>query len=129
MIHPFFKTALKHPDLVVRHLANYMALLRCEAKDAGKGLLIQISAGVVAVISLLLALGLTGVAVMLGFLYGRFHWVLALVPALAWLCALTSGFMAVRSRVPQDVKDVREEVELDLRALRLAKDFNEARSV
>lgn len=60
MIHPIFKTALKRPDLVIHHLANYSELIRCE------GLLVQAGAAVLAFISLLVALSLTGVAVMLG---------------------------------------------------------------
>jgi len=125
MIHPVFKTLLKHPELVMRHLANYGDLLRCEMADAGKALLIQASAGVLAVVSLLLALGLTGIAVMLGVLYSRFHWVLVAVPAVAWLGALGGGLLASRSKVAKDVRDVREEVELDLKILQLAKELND----
>ena len=125
MIHPIFKTALKRPDLVIRHLANYSELIRCEAVDVGKGLVVQAGAAALALISLLLALGLTGVAVMLGLVYDRFHWALVAVPALAWLSALIGGVLARRSNLRQDIKDVQEEVELDVEGLRLAKAVND----
>lgn len=125
MIHPIFKTMLKRPELVMRHLANYADLLRCEMADVGKGLLVQACAGVLAVVSLLLALGLTGIAIMLGVLYGRSHWALVAVPAVPWLGALAGGLLASRSKVAEDVRDVREEVELDVKILQLAKELND----
>ena len=125
MIHPLFKATLKRPDLVMRHLANYADLVQCEASDIGKSLLRQAVAGVVATLSLLLALGLTGISVMLGVLNGRFHWALVAVPAVAWLVALTGALLARRSKFREDVKDVREEMELDLKVLALAKELND----
>ncbi|MDM0001194.1 hypothetical protein QTI24_21485 [Variovorax sp. J22P240] len=125
MIHPLFKAALKRPDLLIRHLANYGELLKCEAADAGKGLLVQAAAGVAAAMALVLALGLTGVAVMLGILQATFHWVLVAVPAVAWLCVMVGGLMAMRSVVRRDIQDVRDEVERDLRLIRLAKELKD----
>ncbi|MDM0022419.1 hypothetical protein [Variovorax saccharolyticus] len=124
MIHPLFKTTLKRPDLVARHLANYVDLVQCEASDIAKGLLVQGAAAIVAILSLLLALGLTGVSVMLGVLAGRFHWALVAVPAVAWLIALAGAIMARRSKLREDIKDVRDELELDLKVLALAKELN-----
>ncbi|MDM0108847.1 hypothetical protein QTH97_28160 [Variovorax sp. J22R24] len=123
MIHPLFKAALKRPDLVLHHLANYGELLKCEAADAGKGLLVQAAAGVAAAVALLLALGLTGVAVMLGVLHGTFHWVLVAVPAVGWLGVIVGAVVATRSAVQRDIQDVRDEVERDLHLLRLAKEL------
>ena len=94
MIHPIFKATLKHPALMLRHLANYGDLLRCEATDVGKGLIVQATAALVAAVALLLALGLTGVATMLGVLDGRFHWALVAVPATAWIVALVGALVA-----------------------------------
>ena len=125
MIHPIFKTALKCPDLVIRHLANYSELIRCEAVDIGKGLLVQAGAAVLALISLLVALGLTGVAAMLGVVYDRVHWALVVVRALAWLGVLIGGVLARQSHLRQDVRDVQEEIELDVKGLRLAQEVND----
>ncbi|MGJ7506308.1 hypothetical protein [Variovorax sp. GT1P44] len=125
MIHPIFKALLKRPELVVQHLANYVDLLKYELTDVGKGLLVQAVAGVVAAVSLLLALGLTGIAVMLGLLAGRFHWSLVGVPAVAWVGALVGGLLATRSKLREDVKGVSDEIERDVRVLRLAKELND----
>lgn len=126
MIHPIFMTTLKRPDLVFQHLANYADLLKCEAADIGKGLLVQAAAGVVAGVALILSLGLTGIAVMLGVLNGRFHWALVAVPAVAWLAAILAGLVAARSRIRDDVREVREEVERDLQILGGTKELNDA---
>ena len=125
MIHPLFNAALKRPDLLLHHLTNYAELVKCEAADAGKGLLVQAAAGVAAAVTLLLALGLTGVAVMLGVFHGTFHWVLVAVPAIAWVGVIVGGVMATRSSMRRDIKDVRDEVERDLQLLRLAKDLKD----
>ncbi|RZL93768.1 MAG: hypothetical protein EOP82_06600 [Variovorax sp.] len=125
MINPIFSTALKHPELVVRHLANYIELVRREAAEAGKGLVVQAIGGVVALVALLLAIALTGVAAMLGVMQGTFHWVLVVVPAVVWGIALLGVWLAMRSRLQQDIKDVREEVELDMNILRVTKELKD----
>lgn len=118
MIHSFYKAALKRPDLVVRHLANYGALVRCEIGDVAKGVVTQAISGIAAFVLLLLALGLTGIATLLGVLEGRFHWALVAVPGVAFAGAGLAGFLATRSRVRKDVEQVREEVALDLKLMR-----------
>ncbi|MDM0078501.1 phage holin family protein [Variovorax sp. J2P1-59] len=125
MIHPLFKAALKRPDLLLDHLANYAELIKCEAADAGKGLVVQATAGVAAAVTLLLALGLTGFGVMLGVFHGTFHWVLVAVPGVAWVGVIVGAVMASRSSVRQDIKDVRDEVERDLQLLRVAKELKD----
>lgn len=118
MIHPIFKTALRRPDLIAGHLGNYAELLKGEAKAFGMSVGVRAAGAAMAFVALLLALGLTGVAVMLGVLNGSFHWILALVPGVAWLLALGGGLLAFKLPTPAPVDDVKDELQRDLRALR-----------
>ncbi len=122
MIHPIFKTALRRPDLIAGHLGNYAELLKGEAKAFGMSVGVRAAGAAMAFVALLLALGLTGVAVMLGVLNGSFHWILALVPGVAWLLALGGGLLALKLPTPAPVDDVKDELERDLRALRLVQE-------
>jgi uncharacterized BrkB/YihY/UPF0761 family membrane protein len=68
----------------------------------------------------MLALGLIGVAVMLGTLHGSFHWVLAVVPGVAVLVALVSAYVASRPQELHAFADLREQINADVRALHVA---------
>ena len=120
MLHPIFSTVLGHPDLVAEHLANYAALVRQESSEAGRGLVARIVAGVLAAASVMLALGLIGVAVLLGVLHGSFHWVLVAVPAVAVVIAAVCGWYATRPSQSYGFDDLRTQLEADLQALRTA---------
>ncbi|MBO9512951.1 MAG: hypothetical protein J7549_02450 [Variovorax sp.] len=120
MLHPIYSTVLGHPELIADHLANYGALLREEAQEASRSLIARMVAGVLAVVSALLALGLVGVAVMLGAVHGGFHWTLAAVPAAAMLIALAAGLYASRQRDFHGFAELRAQVEADIHALHLA---------
>src|SRR5688572_15074057 len=96
MLHPIFSTVLGHPGLIADHLANYAALVRQESAEAGRGLMARLIAGVLAVATAVLALGLIGVAVLLGVLHGSFHWVLVAVPAVAVVIAAICTWIATR---------------------------------
>jgi len=125
MIHPIFTVVLRRPELVFRHLANYGELFRSEISSLGSSLLTRAAGAVLAIVALLLALGLTGLAVMLGFLQGSYHWVLAAVPGTAWVLALVGLLLALRSTVKERVDDVKDEFEADVRTLRLLKEAND----
>jgi hypothetical protein len=120
MLHPLYPTVLGHPELLAEHLGNYGALLRQESQEAGRSLIARLVAALLAAVSAMLALGLVGVAVMLGALHGSFHWVLAAVPGVALLIALISGFLAARPHPLHAFDDLRTQFEADLRALRKA---------
>ena len=119
MLHPIYQTLLGHPELVGDHIANYGALIKQEAKQTGRSLLGRLLAGVVAVVSAMLALGLIGIAVMLGALHG-FHWVLAAVPALAGGIAMVAGSVASRPAQLHVFGDLQAQIDADLSALHLA---------
>ncbi|MDB5829655.1 MAG: hypothetical protein JWQ73_3875 [Variovorax sp.] len=120
MLHPIFSTVLGHPELVADHLANYAALLKEETAAAGRGVVERIIASVLAVVSALLALGLIGIAVMLGVLHGSFNWVLVIVPAVAIIVAAVSAYVAARPADFHAFTDLRAQLDADVRALHIA---------
>jgi len=120
MLHPIYATVLGHPELVADHLANYMALVREEAAEASRRLVARIIAGVLAAISAIMALGLIGIAAMMGALHGSFHWALAAVPAVAVLVAVVAGYYASRPTTLEGFEDIRAQLEADVRALHMA---------
>jgi hypothetical protein len=117
MLHPIFSTVLGHPELIAEHAANYAALVRQEASEAGRGLVARIVAGVLAAASAMLALGLIGVAVLMGVLHGSFHWVLVAVPGVALAIAGICAWMASRPFPGYAFDDLRAQVDADLQAL------------
>lgn len=119
MIHPLFTTVLGHPNLIAEHFANYGALVRQEMSDASRGIVSRLIAGVLAVVSAMLALGLVGIAVMLGYLHG-FHWALIVVPGVAVLVALISGYVAARPSAFHPFADLKSQFDADIQALHLA---------
>lgn len=120
MLHPLYATVLGHPELVADHLANYMALVREEAGEASRRLAARIIAGVLAAISAVMALGLIGIAAMMGVMHGSFHWVLVAVPAVAVAVAVVAGYYASRPADLGGFEDIRAQLEADVRALHMA---------
>lgn len=125
MLHPIYTTVLRHPELVADHLANYMALVREETGEATKRVVARIIAGVLAAVSAMLALGLIGMAVMLGVLHGSFHWVLVAVPGVAVVVAAAAGYYASRPSHFEGLDEIRAQLEADVRALHMAGEANE----
>lgn len=120
MLHPIVSTALGHPELIAEHLANYGALVRQESQEASRSLVARMAASVLAAVSAMLALGLIGVAVMLGVLHGSFHWVLAAVPGVAVLVAVVSALIAARPSPFHAFADLQAQLDADVQALRQA---------
>lgn len=121
MIHPIFMTILRRPDLVVRHLSNYGEMVKSELSAIGQSFALRAAAAAVALVALLLALGLTGMAVMLGFLQG-YHWVLLAVPAVAWALSAIGAIYAMRSPVQEHVEGIKSEMDADVQMFRLIKE-------
>jgi hypothetical protein len=111
---------LRHPELIAEHASNYAALLRLETAEASRGLIARLIAGVLAAVSAMLALGLTGTAVMLGVLQSNFHWVLVAVPGVAAVIALIAGYVAARPMAFHGFDELRSQVDADVHALRAA---------
>ncbi|HYP84902.1 phage holin family protein [Variovorax sp.] len=125
MLHPIYTTVLGHPELVADHLANYVALVREEAGDTARRLVARTIAGVTAVIAAMMALGLIGIAVMLGVLHGQFNWVLVIVPGVAVVIALVGAYIATRPADLDGFKDIRAQLDADVEALHLAGQYDE----
>lgn len=122
MIHPIYMTALRRPDLVAAHLRNHVELVKKELGDAGRSIAYKVAGAIVALVALVLALGLTGIALMLGALHGSFHWALLAVPGVAWVLTIAGVIVAMKSSLRDDVQDVKDELEADLAALRTVKE-------
>jgi len=124
MFHPIYTTALRHPELIADHLANYAALAREEAAQASQVLLRRLIAGVLAVTSALMTLVLAGVAVMLYGVNDRFDWLLVIVPALAALIAIVATVVAARPSPFHSFDELRTQFEADMIALQVAGDLD-----
>ena len=122
MVHPIFIAAMRRPELFVEHATNYFELLRAEGLAIASSGARRAAGAVVALLTVLLALGLSAIAVMLGVLHGAFHWVLVMVPGSAWLLAVAGIVMAARPTLKHEVEEVRDEIEADMRMLRLVKE-------
>jgi uncharacterized membrane protein YqjE len=120
MIHPIFKVLVSRPELVVDHLGGYAALVQQEASTIGAELLKRAIAWGVAAVAFIVFLMLAGVAVMLGFTQGEFHWVLVLTPGAALALALVAMIIARTSLTSQPFVELRGQLEADAQALRMA---------
>lgn len=119
MLHPLFSTLVKRPDLVVDHIAAYAALFHQEAVSAGTGLLTRAAAWVVAVLTTVVFLGLTGVALMLGLMQNQFHWVLIVVPGVALLLVVIAVLGALKPWQTEQFAELKAQIDSDARALRM----------
>ena len=120
MIHPIFKVLVSRPELVVDHLGGYAALVQQEASTIGAELLRRAIAWGVAAVAFIVFLMLAGVAVMLGFTQGEFHWVLVMAPGTALALALVAMIIARMSLPSQPFVELRGQLEADAQALRMA---------
>ncbi|MEJ8851839.1 hypothetical protein [Variovorax rhizosphaerae] len=124
MVHPIFMAVLRRPELLFTHLANYAELVKGELSAFGSSLMMRAASALVALVALMLALSLTGIAVMLGVLHGAFQWVLVIVPGVAWLLVVIGATLAMRSSsVKEKVDDVKDELEADVRMMRIVKEM------
>jgi type IV secretory pathway VirB2 component (pilin) len=118
MLHPFFSTIVKRPDLVIEHLSGYAALLHQEAASAGAELLTRVVAWVVAVLLGVVFLALAGTALMLGFLQNQFHWVLIAVPGVTLLFTVMAVVRAMKPFQSERFPELKAQIDSDTRALR-----------
>jgi len=120
MVHPLFSILINRPELVVDHAAGYAALVREEASGFGVELLQRGIAWGVAVMSLTVFLVLAGVAVMLGVLEDRFHWVLLAAPGVALAVAIVAWVKAREPLSDDHFAQLRTQADADALALRRA---------
>lgn len=118
MLHPLFSTLVHRPDLVVDHVAAYATLLQSEAQTAGSQWLSRVLTWAVVLLGALLFTLFAGVALMLGLLMERFHWMLVALPSLCLLVTALAGVRATRSVPSQAFADLKAQLEEDARVLR-----------
>lgn len=124
-MHPIFMTALRRPDLVFDHAANYAELVKDELAAAGRSLILKAASAAVALVALLLALGLTGIAIMLGCVHARFHWALVIVPGTAWVLAVVGALVAAKAGVKDEIEDIKSQLAADVEMLRTVKESSD----
>lgn len=120
LVHPIFKVLVRRPELVVDHLSGYAALATQEATTLGTEVLNRAVAWGVAAVAFIGFVVLAGVALMLGFMQGQFHWVLVLAPAVALVLTIGAMIVARKSLPTQAFVELRGQLEADAQALRMA---------
>ena len=118
MLHPLFSTIVQRPDLVMDHLSAYGSLFHKEAISAGSELLVRGIAGLVAVLALVVFLGLTGTAVMLGLLQSQFHWVLLAVHGVSLVLLIVAALIAMKPFKSERFPELKAQIDSDAQALR-----------
>ena len=118
MLHPLFSTVVQRPDLVMDHLSAYGSLFHKEASSAGSELLTRVVAGVIAILALVVFLGLTGTAIMLGLLQNQFHWVLLVVPGVALVLLIVAVLIATKPFKSERFPELKAQFDNDAQALR-----------
>lgn len=120
MLHPLFSTVIQRPDLLVDHLSGYAALIHEEASEAGSALIQRSLAWAVAAMCAGVFLTLAGVALMLGLLLSRFHWVLVGAPAIMLVLLAVAVLKARQPLCTGGFAEVKAQVARDAQALRMA---------
>lgn len=119
-MHPLCLTIIRRPDLVVDHLGAYAALLQQEASNASQTLIKRIFIWLIAVLSLVICVVLSGTALMLGVLQNQFHWILVAVPGTVALCALVAFACTKQSALADHFSNIKSQLLSDASALRAA---------
>lgn len=120
LVHPLVSTLIRHPELVVDHLAGYGALLHEKASGAGAEVLHRTVAGLAAALCFAVFLMLAGTAAMLGALHGQFHWTLAAIPLVALALSIAFGVAARKPLSPGRFEEVKRQIDADLGLLKAA---------
>lgn len=118
MLHPIFSVLVNRPELVIDHVAGYAALVQEEASCVSSEVAKRAIAWAVVVAGVLVFLVLAGVAIMLGVMHDRFHWVLVVAPAIP---LLLSGFAwtIARQRLPAKAfTELKAQLDADAQTLR-----------
>ena len=118
MLHPLFSTIVQRPDLVMDHLSAYGSLFHKEATSAGSEMLTRAVASVFAILALVVFLGLTGTALMLGLLQNQFHWGLLAVPGAALLLLVVAVLIAMKPLKSERFPELKAQIDSDAQALR-----------
>lgn len=119
-MHPLCLTIIRRPDLIIDHLGAYAALLSQEASQASQSLVNRTLIWVVAVMSGVIGVVLSGTALMLGLLLNQFHWILVAVPGVMILCALVAMAWTKQAVFAGHFSNIKSQFSSDAQALRTA---------
>ena len=119
-MHPLCLTLIRRPDLLVDHLSAYADLFKQEANHSGNMLLSRLLLWFIAVMSVLISIVLSGMALMLGVLQNQFHWILIAVPGIMALCAVIAVTWAKQSAFTQHFALMKSQLLKDAEAMRIA---------
>jgi len=118
MLHPIFSVLVRRPELVIDHVAGYAALVQEEASSVSGEVAKRAIAWAAVGVGVLVFLVLAGVAVMLGVMQDRFHWVLVVAPAVPLLLSGAAWTIA-RQRLPAKAfTELKAQLDADAQTLR-----------
>lgn len=118
MLHPIFSVLVKRPELVIDHVAGYAALVQEEASSVSGEVAKRAIAWAAVGVGVLVFLVLAGVAVMLGVMQDRFHWILVVAPAVPLLLSGAAWTIA-RQRLPAKAfTELKAQLDADAQTLR-----------
>lgn len=118
MLHPIFSVLVNRPELVIDHVAGYAALVQEEASSVSGEVAKRAIAWAAVGVGVLVFLVLAGVAVMLGVMQDRFHWVLVVAPAIPLLLSGAAWTIA-RQRLPAKAfTELKAQLDADAQTLR-----------
>lgn len=122
MIHPLVQLLITQPELLAQHLSAYAALMGVEATEVMRLARRRVVLGLVLIASVMLGLGLSGVAVMLLAVVplGQmpWPWLLITAPAVAWLLALACWWRLHVAMPVGTFAALRQQLDLDAALLR-----------
>ena len=116
MIYALFKALLLKPELLAAHMRNYGELVRSEMQGTLRQWIVKVVAWIALCVCLLLFLVLAGVAVMIGTMQDRRHWILLLVPSVPLLMAVVALMVALRKTHLSPVCTIRQQFIADVAA-------------
>lgn len=125
MIHPLVRLLASEPHLVAEHVGAYAALIESEAKDVQRRWTLRLALSIVALVCLVIAAMLTGVALMLwavtpGLSTGA-QWMLVIAPAVPAVVAIAAGVVAKRPSAERAFAGIQAQIKSDIQMIHQAR--------
>lgn len=125
MIHPLVRLLASEPHLVAEHVGAYAALIESEAKDVQRRWVLRLAVSIVALVCLVIAAMLTGVALMLwavtpGLSTGA-QWMLVIAPAVPAVVAIGAGVVAKRPSAERAFAGIQAQIKSDMQMIHQAR--------
>jgi hypothetical protein len=124
MIHPLFKLLVNRPELFVEHAGAYAEVLAAEARDLSAHWQRRVALLVLAVSCTLIAMGLSGVAVLLASAIAwdqmPLPWLLVATPLVPLALGLVCALAAQRPQARPALAVLRDQMALDAQLIEQA---------